>query len=178
MITGPSGCGKTSLLRVLCGLAPAAGGSFSGPSPSEWMVLPQAPYMTLGSLREQLLYGLPLEAPPLPDDALREAMVEAGLGSLAERYPDLGVEDDWARLLSGGEQQRLGFARLLLAERPFVLLDEATSALDLDAERQLYGLLERQGVAVISVGHRPSLRAFHQSLLRLDGRGGWTLEPA
>ncbi len=178
LISGPSGCGKTSLLRVLCGLAPAAAGSFSGPSPSEWMVLPQAPYMTLGSLREQLLYGLPLEAPPLPDGVLREAMADAGLSSLGERYPDLGAQEDWARLLSGGEQQRLGFARLLLAARPFVLLDEATSALDLDAERQLYGLLQRHGIAVISVGHRPSLREFHQRLLRLDGHGGWRLEAA
>lgn len=120
---------------------------------------------------------MPLEAPPLPDGFLHKAMADAGLGPLAERYQDLGLEEDWARLLSGGEQQRLGFARLLLAP-PFVLLDEATRALDLEAEQQLYGLLERQGVVVISVCHRPSLRAFHQWLLRLDGRGGWRLEPA
>jgi len=175
LITGPSGCGKTSLLRVLCGLVPAAGGSLRTP---EWMVLPQMPYMTLGSLRDQLIYTLPLKAPELRDAELRQVLERVCLGPLAERYRDLDGVEDWARLLSGGEQQRLGFARLLLARTPFAVLDEATSALDLDSERILYGELERSGMAVISVGHRPSLRPFHQRLLQLDGRGGWRIEPA
>jgi vitamin B12/bleomycin/antimicrobial peptide transport system ATP-binding/permease protein len=178
LISGPSGCGKTSLLRVLCGLAPAAAGRLQTPDPSAWAVLPQVPYMTLGSLRDQLVYTLPIGAPPPSDDELRRALVQVRLGPLSERYGDLAIEEDWARLLSGGEQQRLGFARLLLGRSPFVVLDEATSALDLASERHLYGELERAQVAVISVGHRPSLREFHQRLLLLDGRGGWRIEPA
>ncbi|MEI6828661.1 MAG: ATP-binding cassette domain-containing protein [Synechococcaceae cyanobacterium ELA445] len=178
LVIGPSGCGKTSLLRVLSGLAPAAAGHLQTPDPSAWTVLPQVPYMTLGSLRDQLLYTLPIEAPPPSDDDLRRALVQVRLGPLSERYGDLSIEEDWGRVLSGGEQQRLGFARLLLGRSPFVVLDEATSALDLDSERHLYGELIRANVAVISVGHRPSLREFHQRLLRLDGRGGWRIEPA
>jgi len=178
LVTGPSGCGKTSLLRVLSGLAPAAAGRLQTPDPSAWTVLPQVPYMTLGCLRDQLLYTLPIEAPPPSDDDLRRALVQVRLGSLSERYGDLAIEEDWGRVLSGGEQQRLGFARLLLGRSPFVVLDEATSALDLDSERHLYGELIRTNVAVISVGHRPSLREFHQRLLRLDGQGGWRIEPA
>jgi putative ATP-binding cassette transporter len=178
LIAGPSGCGKTSLLRVICGLAPASAGRIETPGPERLMVLPQKPYMPLGSLREQLLFSLPLTAAPPEDADLRRLLAAVRLGNLSERYPDLSVVDDWGRVLSGGEQQRLGFARLLINRRPFVILDEATSALDLDTERHLYGLLRREGMAVISVGHRPSLREFHPRVLRLDGHGGWALEPA
>ena len=177
LITGPSGSGKTSLLRVLCGLAPALAGCLETPAPAAWSVLPQVPYMTLGSLRDQLVYTLPGGAPSPGDAELRAVLERVGLGPLAQRYPDLGVEEDWARLLSGGELQRLGFARLLLGQTPFVVLDEATSALDLDGERHLYGQLNGPDLAVISVGHRPSLRQFHHRLLRLDGGGGWRIEP-
>ena len=102
LVTGPSGCGKTSLLRVLCGLAPAAAGRLQTPDPSAWTVLPQAPYMTLGSLRDQLVYTLPIGAPPPSDDDLRRVLARVRLAALGERYPDLDVEEDWARLLSGG----------------------------------------------------------------------------
>ena len=102
LVTGPSGCGKTSLLRVLCGLAPAAAGRLQTPDPSAWTVLPQVPYMTLGSLRDQLVYTLPLGAPPPSDDDLSRVLARVRLAALAERYPDLDVEEDWARLLSGG----------------------------------------------------------------------------
>lgn len=177
LITGPSGCGKSSLLRVLCGLAPAAGGRVQTPDPSAWTVLPQAPYMTLGSLREQLTYTLPIDAPPPSDRDLWRVLEQVRLDALLKRYGSLDVEEDWARVLSGGEQQRLGFARLLLARTPFVVLDEASSALDLDSEAHLYGALVTANLAVISVGHRPSLVPFHQRRLRLDGQGGWRIEP-
>ena len=81
----------------------------------------------------------------------------------------------WSRTLSGGEQQRLAIARLLLHRPRLVLLDEATSATDLASETQLYQLLLQSGCSLVSVGHRPSLRAFHQRELQLDGRGGWQL---
>lgn len=177
LVSGPSGCGKTSLLRVLSGLVPAAGGRMAAPAAAEWMVLPQKPYLALGSLRDQLLYTLPPGAGAVAEEELRRALIEARLESLLHRYPDLDSETDWQQVLSGGEQQRLGFARLLLRRPRFVMLDEATSALDLATEEHLYGLLRQARMAVISVGHRPSLTAFHERVLRLDGRGGWSLEP-
>ncbi len=177
LISGPSGCGKTSLLRVLCGLVPAAGGRMAAPAAAEWMVLPQKPYLALGSLRDQLLYTLPPGAGAVGEEELRRALIQARLEPLLGRYPDLEAETDWEQVLSGGEQQRLGFARLLLRRPAFVMLDEATSALDLASEAHLYGLLRQARMAVISVGHRPSLTAFHDRVLRLDGTGGWSLEP-
>jgi putative ATP-binding cassette transporter len=148
----------------------------AAPAASEWMVLPQQPYLALGSLRDQLLYTLPPGAGALQDEELRRALIQARLEPLLRRYPDLDTETDWEQVLSGGEQQRLGFARLLLRRPAFVMLDEATSALDLASEEHLYGLLHRARMAVISVGHRPSLTAFHERMLRLDGQGGWSLE--
>ncbi len=177
LISGPSGCGKTSLLRVLCGLVPAAGGRMAAPAAADWMVLPQKPYLALGSLRDQLLYTLAPGAGAVGEEELRRALSQARLEPLLRRYPDLDAETDWEQVLSGGEQQRLGFARLLLRRPAFVMLDEATSALDLATEGHLYGLLHQARMAVISVGHRPSLTGFHDRVLRLDGTGGWSLEP-
>ena len=97
------------------------------------------------------------------------------LTSLGPRHPDLGENSDWSRVCSGGEQQRLGFARLLLHRPTLALLDEAPSALDLASEAQLCRDLVARGCTWISVGHRLSLRTFHQRELRLDGQGGWTL---
>jgi len=177
LITGPSGSGKTTLLRVLCGLVPAAAGRLQLPPPEHILVLPQQPFLPLGSLRDQILFPAAADASAMGDPELRHLMEQVGLGGLAERHPDLGQEEDWARVLSGGEQQRLGFARLLLRRPALVILDEASSALDLQAEEDLYGLLVAAGPTVVSVGHRPSLRPFHHWELALEGEGGWRLVP-
>ena len=177
LITGPSGSGKTTLLRVLCGLVPAVAGRIQLPAPERILVLPQQPFLPLGSLRDQILFPAASDASALGDGELRHLMKQVGLAALAERYPDLGQEEDWSRVLSGGEQQRLGFARLLLRRPALVILDEASSALDLQAEQTLYGLLVAAGPTVVSVGHRPSLRAFHHWELALEGEGGWRLAP-
>jgi putative ATP-binding cassette transporter len=177
LITGPSGSGKTTMLRVLCGLVPAAAGRLQLPSPERILVLPQQPFLPLGSLRDQILFPAVADASAMGDPELRLLLEQVGLAALAERYPDLGEEEDWSRVLSGGEQQRLGFARLLLRRPTLVILDEASSALDLLAEQALYGLLVAAGPTVVSVGHRPSLRAFHHWELALEGGGGWRLAP-
>jgi len=146
------------------------------PPVSELLFIPQKPYMILGSLREQLCY--PLDPQRFSDDHLRSVLEEVRLGELVQRYPDFSIKQDWPRLLSLGEQQRLAFARLLLNSPRFVVLDEATSALDVATEKHLYGLLSQREMAFVSVGHRPTLKAFHTNVLELDGQGGWKLIPA
>ncbi len=176
LVVGPSGCGKTSFLRMVSGLWPAAAGTVERPPLAELLFIPQKPYMILGSLREQLCY--PQQPERFSDDHLRSVLEEVRLPELVRRYPDLDIKQDWPRLLSLGEQQRLAFARLLLNSPRFVVLDEATSALDVNTEKHLYKLLTERDMAFVSVGHRPTLAAFHDTVLELDGQGGWRLLPA
>ena len=177
LVVGPSGCGKTSFLRLVSGLWPVQGdGEIQRPSTGDLLFIPQKPYMLLGSLREQLSY--PLEADRFADDQFKSVLTEACLPDLLNRYPDLDVKQDWPRLLSLGEQQRLAFARLLLNSPRMVVLDEATSALDVATERHLYELLCRREISFISVGHRPTLKDFHDTVLELSGDHDWRLIPA
>jgi putative ATP-binding cassette transporter len=176
LVVGPSGCGKTSFLRLVSGLWSPTHGSVQRPAEGELLFIPQKPYMLLGSLREQLAY--PLDPERFSDDQLRHVLEQVRLPELVQRYPDLGIKQDWPRLLSLGEQQRLAFARLLLNGPRFVVLDEATSALDVTTERHLYSLLADREMACVSVGHRPTLTAFHDTVLELDGSGAWRLLPA
>ena len=176
LVVGPSGCGKTSFLRLVSGLWPPSRGQVSRPPEGELMFIPQKPYMLLGSLREQLCY--PQAVDRASDAQLRHVLEEVRLGELVRRYPDLDIKQDWPRLLSLGEQQRLAFARLLLNGPAFVVLDEATSALDVATEKRLYELLVLREMAFVSVGHRPTLKDYHDTVLELDGAGGWRLLPA
>ena len=176
LVVGPSGCGKTSFLRTVSGLWPPAAGQVQRPPEGDLLFIPQKPYMLLGSLREQLCY--PQEPSRFSDDQLRHVLEQVRLPELVQRYPDLDIKQDWPRLLSLGEQQRLAFARLLLSSPCFVVLDEATSALDVGTERHLYSLLTEREMAFVSVGHRPTLTEFHDTVLELDGSGAWRLLPA
>ncbi len=176
LVVGPSGCGKTSFLRLVSGLWPPAAGQVERPPVGELMFIPQKPYMLLGSLREQLCY--PQSPDNFSDDQLRHVLEQVRLPDLVRRYPDLDIKQDWPRLLSLGEQQRLGFARLLLNSPRFVVLDEATSALDVVTEQALYGMLVGLDMGFVSVGHRPTLRDYHDIVLELDGTGAWRLMPS
>ncbi|MFM7087165.1 MAG: ABC transporter ATP-binding protein/permease [Cyanobium sp.] len=176
LVVGPSGCGKTSFLRLISGLWTTATGVVQRPAEGELLFIPQKPYMLLGSLREQLCY--PQSPERFSDAQLRHVLEEVRLPELIQRYPDLTIKQDWPRLLSLGEQQRLAFARLLLNAPRFVVLDEATSALDVTTEKQLYQLLVEREMAFVSVGHRPTLTEYHDTVLELDGNGGWRLLPA
>ena len=132
--------------------------------------------MILGTLREQLCY--PQETTRFTNEHLRSVLQEVKLQEINQRYPDFDIKQDWPRLLSLGEQQRLAFARLLLNSPRFVILDEATSALDVNTEKHLYQLLSQREMAFVSVGHRPTLKEFHDTVLELDGTGGWKLFPS
>ncbi len=176
LVVGPSGCGKTSLLRVVSGLWGSPTGTVYSPEQGDLLFIPQKPYMVLGSLREQLCY--PLDQARFSDEQLRAVLDQVMCTKLMQRYPDLDIKQDWQRLLSLGEQQRLAFARLLLNSPKVVVLDEATSALDVKTEERLYSLLREREVSFISVGHRPTLKNFHDNVLEVLGDGSWRLMPA
>ena len=173
LVVGPSGCGKTSLLRMISGLWEPNKGIVKKPKTGDLLFIPQKPYMLLGSLREQLCY--PTEVAKYSDEHLTSVLNEVNLKTLIDRYPNLDIKQDWPRILSLGEQQRLAFARLLLNSPSFAVLDEATSALDIETEKRLYNLLKERELSLISVGHRPSLKDFHENILELNGKGDWKL---
>jgi putative ATP-binding cassette transporter len=168
LITGASGAGKSTLFRALAGIWPFGTGQASQPAGSRSLFLPQKPYLTIGSLREQLLYPAP---PRLPaDDELREILAACGLPEFAAR---LDEQQHWAQILSGGEQQRIALARALVHRPDWLFLDEATSALGEAAEARLYQLLRERlpDTAIISIGHRESLAQWHERRLQV-GTGG------
>lgn len=164
LVAGPSGSGKTSLFRALGGVWPFGSGSVRIPRSANVLVLPQRPYLPLGTLRGALAY-------PGPDDAfapaeIEEALLATGLEALKDKLDETAY---WADQLSVGEQQRLSIARALLQKPDWLFLDEATSALDERAEDMLYRLLLKRlpRAAIVSIGHRSSLIAFHERFLEL-----------
>jgi putative ATP-binding cassette transporter len=174
VLRGPSGSGKTTLFRVLAGLWPFGRGRIGLPQGARVLFLPQKPYLPVGSLKDALVY------PDMPeehsDEACREVLKSCGLTAL---LPRLGEHANWSLVLSGGEQQRLAFARALLYRPQWLFLDEATSALDEAAEAQMYALLRARlvGATVISVAHRPAVGALHKRELTIDA-GGRRLQAA
>jgi putative ATP-binding cassette transporter len=176
MIVGASGCGKSSLLRAIAGLWRSGSGRIIRPDTSEMLFLPQRPYMLLGSLRYQLLY--PKQDRVIADEELLRLLERVNLPDIAARFGGLDTELDWAKVLSVGEQQRVAFARVLLAAPRYAILDEATSALDIANEDSLYRQLAGSATTLISVGHRASILKYHPQVLELDGNGGWQLYAA
>lgn len=173
VVMGPSGCGKSSLLRAFAGLWRSGSGRIVRPGLEDMMFLPQRPYMMVrGSLREQLLYP---KSEGKSDAELQKALEMVNLGELAERHGGFDTAIQWSEVMSGGEQQRLAFARLLLARPQYAILDEATSALDVQNEEHLYSILKASGTTFVSVGHRPTLTKYHGCVLQLTGDGGWRL---
>lgn len=172
IIMGRTGSGKSSLLRAMAGLWTRGSGSIAMPPANELLFLPQKPYMVLADLRTQLLY--PSYRKDLQDSDLHDILVQVGLPLLAQQHGGLDAVRDWSRVLSLGEQQRIAFARLLIARPRYVFLDEATSAVDTDTERMLYRLLQDSGATFVSVAHRPSLVPYHTQQLHLQAGGAWT----
>ncbi|WP_372394545.1 ABC transporter ATP-binding protein/permease [Azospirillum sp. HJ39] len=183
LIAGPSGSGKSTILRAIAGIwpfgrgrialpaaLPAAGPDAGPDAPAGTMVLPQKPYLPIGPLRAAVTY--PSAPGAFDDEAVREVLDAVGMAGLSDR---LAEEDHWTQRLSGGEQQRIAIARVLLHRPGWLYLDEATSACDPETEERLYGLLRDRlpGTAIVSIGHRPGLAAFHDRRLtvRRDGDG-------
>jgi putative ATP-binding cassette transporter len=140
------------------------------------LFLPQQPYLPVGDLRIQLLY--PQTGREISDEELLRWLERVNLPTLAARFGGLSAEVDWGKVLSVGEQQRLAFARALLAKPRYLLLDESTNALDAVNEDHLYGQLAALSITPISVSHHLGILKYHQQVLELPGDASWTLHQA
>ena len=168
LVTGPSGAGKSTLFRAIAGIWPFGRGTISVPANAALMMLPQKPYFPIAPLHAAVAY--PSEAGAFSAERIREVLNEVGLPKLTAR---LDEEEHWNRVLSLGEQQRLGIARALLQSPQFLFLDEATASLDEPSEAALYRLLQEKlpGTTIVSIGHRATLEAFHQRKVALARNG-------
>ncbi len=168
LLTGPSGSGKSTLFRAIAGIWPFGKGSIEIPAQANLMMLPQRPYFPVGSLMAAVAY--PAEASAFSRTQIGEALIAVGLPKLASR---LDEEAHWNRMLSLGEQQRLGLARALLLKPQYLFLDEATASLDEPSEAALYRLIEEKlpATTIVSIGHRSTLEAFHQRQIMLSRDG-------
>jgi putative ATP-binding cassette transporter len=169
LLVGESGTGKSTLVRAIAGLWPWGEGEIEIPRKAKLFLMPQRPYIPLGTLRRVVTY--PLAANEVPDSTIRELMELVGIGYLVDR---LDVEAPWDHVLSGGEKQRVNFVRLLLHRPQIVVMDEATSALDPASQARLMQcVIERfPDMALLSVAHRPELEAFHERKLVFEHRPG------
>ncbi|MEO7034168.1 MAG: ABC transporter ATP-binding protein/permease [Polyangiaceae bacterium] len=176
VIVGASGGGKSSLLRAVAGLWRAGSGTIRHPDLDHMLFLPQRPYMILGTLRHQLSY--PRIDRDVPETELHQVLAAVNLPDLVERCGGLDKEVDFAKILSGGEAQRLAIARVLLGKPRYAVLDEATSALDIDNETQMYEALRALGITLVSVSHHSGLMKYHRHVLELTTDAGWALRDA
>ena len=174
LIAGPSGSGKSSILRAIAGLWTSGSGKIIRPDLSSAVFLPQRPYMILGTLRSQLLYGIPRKA--FLDSELIKILEQVRLLEMFHRVGGLDAVLDWPNILGTGEQQRLAFARLLLARPNFVFLDESVTAMDQGIADSLYRSLPNFVERFVSTGDAADLRQYHDHVLELHGDGTWRFE--
>lgn len=180
LVCGPNGAGKSSIFRILGELWPLFGGVLTKPPRGKLFYVPQKPYMSLGNLRDQIIY------PHSGSEALRRGYTDSRLEGylknvhleyLLEREGGFDAVEDWLEVLSGGEKQRIAMARLFYHAPEFAILDECTSAVALDVEESMYKYCKEVGITLLTVSHRKSLWQHHEYALYLDGRGDYSFKP-
>ena len=168
LVNGPSGSGKSTLFRAMAGIWPFGSGTITVPKSAKIMMLPQRPYFPIAPLAAAVAY--PAEPGTFDNAQVAELIAAVGLPALVPRIEE---EAHWNRMLSLGEQQRLGIARAILLAPDYLFLDEATASLDEEAEAAVYRLIEQRlaKTTIVSIGHRSTLAAFHRRRLNFNREG-------
>ncbi|CAF0995574.1 unnamed protein product [Rotaria magnacalcarata] len=180
IVVGPNGCGKSSLFRTIGELWPVTSGTLTKPGSGHLFYIPQKPYMTIGTLRDQIIYPDSLgdmRRKGVKDENLNDLLDKVQLTYLVQRERGFDGVQDWMDVLSGGEKQRIAMARLFYHKPQFAILDECTSAVSVDVEGFMYEYCRTVGITLFTVSHRKSLWKYHEYCLYMDGRGSYSFKP-